>query len=110
MIGNNWDDLLKEEYEKVYKKGETTFSGMLTAVGMGIKKGFNNAKTKYKEIFEKFLFASRFMVFQRIRRITVKKARKFVLRKTNLRALRDFGIILYPDSGGINLVSTSDFR
>ena len=57
-----------------------------------------------------FWFAPRFMVFQRIRRITVKKARKFVLRKTNLRALRDFGIILYPDSGGINLVSTSDFR
>ncbi len=39
-----------------------------------------------------------------------KKARKFVLRKTNLRALKDFGIILSLDSGGINLVSTSDFR
>ena len=63
-----------------------------------------------KNFRKNFWFAPRFMVFQRIRRITVKKARKFVLRKTNLRALRDFGIILYPDSGGINLVSTSDFR
>lgn len=42
-------------------------------------------------------------------KVKVKKARKFVLRKTNLRALRDFGIILYPKSDGINLVSTSDF-
>ena len=63
-----------------------------------------------KKFWKNFWFAPRFMVFQRIRRITVKKARKFVLRKTNLRALRDFGIILSLDSGGINLVSTSDFR
>ena len=50
------------------------------------------------------------MAFRRIQRNTVKKARKFVLRKTNLRALRDFDIILCLGGGGINLVSTSHFR
>ena len=63
-----------------------------------------------KTFWKNFCLTPGFMPFQRIQRITVKKARKFVLWKTNLRALRDFDIILCLGGNGINLVSTSDFR
>lgn len=43
---------VKEEFEKVGK--EFDFGNLLTAIGNGIKRGFENAKRKYKELFEKF--------------------------------------------------------
>ena len=43
---------VKEEFEKVGK--EFDFGKLLTAIGNGIKRGFENAKEKYKELFEKF--------------------------------------------------------
>lgn len=43
---------VKEEFEKTDK--EFDFGKLLTAIGNGIKRGFENAKEKYKELFEKF--------------------------------------------------------
>ncbi len=43
---------VKEEFGKIGK--EFDFGKLLTAVGNGIKRGFENAKGKYKELFEKF--------------------------------------------------------
>jgi hypothetical protein len=43
---------VKEEFEKVGR--EFDFGKLLTAIGNGIKRGFENAKGKYKELFEKF--------------------------------------------------------
>lgn len=43
---------VKEEFEKVGK--EFDFGKLFTAIGNGIKRGFENAKAKYKELFEKF--------------------------------------------------------
>lgn len=43
---------VKEEFEKVDK--DFDFGKLLTAIGNGIKRGFENAKEKYKELFEKF--------------------------------------------------------
>jgi len=43
---------VKEEFEKIGK--EFDFGKLLTAVGNGIKRGFENAKGKYKKLFEKF--------------------------------------------------------
>lgn len=44
---------VKEELEKVDKDFDFDFGKLLTAIGNGIKGGFENAKIKYKELFEK---------------------------------------------------------
>ena len=43
---------VKEEFDHVYMPFEMNV--LLTAVGNGIKKGFNNAKIKYKELLNTF--------------------------------------------------------
>ena len=78
---------------------------------LSLIRNFRGVKfNRYQKIFAKILICSLFHGVSENTENYSKKARKFVLRKTDLRALKDFGIILSPDSGGINLVSTSDFR
>ncbi len=47
---------VKEEFAK--STGEFSFEGFLTSMGEGIKRGYENAKKKYKELFAKFLSGS----------------------------------------------------
>lgn len=46
---------VKEEFQAVQKQNKFAFGDFLTALGHGIKRGFERAKQKYNELFAKFL-------------------------------------------------------
>ncbi len=48
----------KDEFDKVNKFGAASFADFIKALGRGIKIGFQNAKSKYKELIQKFIDGS----------------------------------------------------
>ncbi len=94
---------VKLEFEKI--GGKFNFGEFLEAVGNGIKKGFENAKRKYKELFEQFkdgaiagALSSLTTTLCNIFFTTAKNVTK-IIRQTYSALIKAFKILIYnPDN------------